>query len=199
MSAGRPFILGLTGSFGMGKSTVAKMFMRLGVPVHDADAVSRAVTKQGGAAEAELKKAFPKAFKDGVLDRKALGALVFSDEKARATLEGIIHPHVWRAEDRFLQKAKRNRKRIVVYDIPLMFETGAFRRVDAVLVVSAPAFVQAQRAKARGVDDAKFKAILASQLADGDKRARADFVINTGQRRGVTFRAVKHLVAQLLN
>lgn len=197
MKRHHPFILGLTGSVGMGKSTVARMFRRLGVPVHDADAVSRLVTRPGGAAEADLKKAFPKAYKNGVLDRKALAAQIFGDEAARRTLEAIIHPYVWAAETDFLNKAKRHRHKLVVYDIPLLYETGAQKRVDAVLVVSAPPFVQRLRVRARGIDEATFQAILKSQMADGDKRARADFVINTGQRPGATFRAVQQLTAYL--
>lgn len=191
-------VLGLTGSLGMGKSTVARMFKRLHVPVHDADAVSRAVTAPGGAAIPAIRAAFPDCFDAaGLLDRKKLGVTIFADKAAKAKLEAIIHPHVWAAEKRALRLACKRGQRLVVFDIPLLFETGAVQRVDAVLVVSAPHFVQRARARKRGIDDAQFARILATQVPDGDKRRMADFVIPTGAGKHVTFRAIKRLVAQL--
>ena len=189
-------VLGLTGSIGMGKSTVAAMFRRLRVPVFDADAAVHALQAPGGAALPGIAAAFPGTVIDGRLDRGALGSRVFGDSAALGRLEAIIHPLVAAQRARFL---RRHRFRpLVVLDIPLLFERGGAGAVDLVAVVSAPARVQRTRVLARpGMTPAKFAAILAQQLPDADKRARADVVIPTGCSRTQTWRAVHALVACL--
>lgn len=174
-------VFGLTGSIGMGKSTAARQLRRLGLPVHDADAAVHRLMAKGGAAVPAIAAAFPMAVRNGVVDRKALGARVFHDRPALRRLEGILHPLVRREERRFLARARRQRRRAVVLDIPLLFETGGVRRCDAVLVVSAPSFVQARRVLARpGMTPERLHAIRASQMPDHQKRRRADAVIPTG-------------------
>lgn len=175
-------VLGLTGSIGMGKSTAARMLRRLGVPVHDADATVHRLMAKGGAAVAPIAAAFPDAVKDGAVDRAALGAIVFNDKAALRRLEAIVHPLVRDAERRFLQRSRRQRRSVVVLDIPLLFETGGERRCDYVAVVSAPAFLQAQRVLRRpGMTPERLAAIRRTQLPDAQKRRRADAVIPTGR------------------
>lgn len=189
-------VLGLTGSIGMGKSTVAAMFRRLGVPVFDADAEVRALQRPGGAALAAIGAAFPGTVDAAGLDRAKLGAAVFGDPAKLRMLEGIVHPLVGARQAWFL---RRHRTRpLVVLDIPLLFEKGGFEQVDAVAVVSAPAAVQRARVLRRtGMSAAKFEAILASQTPDAQKRARADIVIPTGGSKLATWRAVKAVAACL--
>jgi len=189
----RPFVLGLTGSIGMGKSTAAVMFARLRVPVFDADAAVRALQGPGGAALAAIEAAFPGVTGSAGLDRSALGARVFGDVEALRNLEAIMHPLVAAARARFLDRHRF--ARMVVLDVPLLFETGGDAACDAVAVVSAPAQVQRARVLARpGMHAAKLDAILAQQMPDAEKRARADFVLPTGRGRAVTRRAVRALV-----
>jgi dephospho-CoA kinase len=193
------FVLGLTGSIGMGKSTVAAMFRRLGVPVHDADAVAHTLLGPGGAAVDAVASAF-----DGVvagvgasarIDRKALGALVFDDAAALTRLEAILHPMVRAREGEFLRRQTRRGSRLVVLDVPLLYETGGERRCDAVAVVSAPDFVQAARVLARpGMTRERLAQILARQMPDTQKRRRADFVLPTGLGKATTLRAVAAVV-----
>jgi dephospho-CoA kinase len=174
------FILGLTGSLGMGKSTTAMMFAEEGVPVHDADAAVH-ILYEGEAAKV-IEEAFPGTTHGGKVDREKLGKRVLGDEAAMRKLEQIVHPLVRQAEERFLAAAERSGAKVAVLDIPLLFETGAQTRCDAVAVVSAPAEVQCARAFERpGMTEQKFQTILAKQLPDADKRARADFVVDTGQ------------------
>jgi dephospho-CoA kinase len=174
------FILGLTGSLGMGKSTTATMFAEEGVPVHDADAVVHRL--YAGEAMPLIEAAFPGTTAGGKVDRDKLGQCVLGDEAAISKLEQIVHPLVRQAEERFLAEAERGGAKVAVLDIPLLFETGAEIRCDAVAVVSAPAEVQRARAFERpGMTEAKFQAILANQMPDADKRARADFVVDSGQ------------------
>jgi dephospho-CoA kinase len=174
------FILGLTGSLGMGKSTTATMFAEEGVPVHDADAVVHRLYE--GEAMPLIEAAFPGTTAGGKVDRDKLGQCVLGDEAAISKLEQIVHPLVRQAEERFLAEAERGGAKVAVLDIPLLFETGAEIRCDAVAVVSAPAEVQRARAFERpGMTEAKFQAILANQMPDADKRARADFVVDSGQ------------------
>lgn len=190
--AGRPLILGLTGSIGMGKSAVARMFRRLGVPVFDADAAVRAVQGPGGRALAAIEAAFPGTTGPEGVDRRALGAAVFGRPEALRRLERIVHPEVGRLQAAFL-RANRGR-RLVVVDVPLLLEGGGWRQVDLVVVVSAPARVQRARVLARpGMTPAKFAAVLAHQMPDAEKRRRADVVIETGRGRLLTFRMVKRL------
>jgi dephospho-CoA kinase len=193
-------ILGLTGSLGMGKSTAAGMFRRLGVPVHDSDAAVHRLLGRRGAAVAAVAAAFPGVTRaDGAVDRPALGARVFGDGAALKRLERILHPLVRRSQQRFLAAARARRAPLVVLDVPLLFETGGERRCDAVAVVSAPAFLQRRRVLARpGMSEERFRSVLAKQMPDWEKRRRADFVLPSGLGRAVTFRRIKRLVAGLL-
>lgn len=184
------WILGLTGSIGMGKSATARMFRALGVPVHDADAAVHALYR--GAAVAPVEAAFPGVARDGAIDRAALGARVLGDPEAMARLEAIVHPLVHAEEQAFLARARASGARLVVLDIPLLFETGGVGRTHAVAVVSAPKGVQRARVLARqGMTEDKFETILAKQMPDAEKRRRAHFVIDTG--RG--FSSAAHQVA----
>jgi dephospho-CoA kinase len=174
------FVLGLTGSLGMGKSTTAAMFAEEGVPVHDADAAVHRL--YDGDAAPLIEAAFPGTTHGGKVDRGKLGRRVLGDDAAMRRLEQIVHPLVRKAEERFLAEAERKGASVAVLDIPLLFETGAEVRCDAVAVVSAPSDVQRARAFARpDMSEHKFQAILAKQMPDADKRTRADFVVDTGQ------------------
>lgn len=175
------FVLGLTGSIGMGKSAAARMFRRLGVPVYDADAVVHRLLARGGAAVAQIEAAFPGVVKNGAVDRQALGARVFGRPDELRKLERIVHPLVAQAQRKFLARAARQRRPLVVLDVPLLFETGGEARTDAVAVVSAPARLQRARVLARpGMTEEKFAAVLRQQVPDALKRQRADFVIPSG-------------------
>lgn len=189
-------ILGLTGSIGMGKSTVAAMFDAEGVPVFDADAEARAMQGRGGALVEAIEEAFPGSTgPDGVL-RDELGARVFGDAKALARLEAIVHPAVAERRAAFLREHAD--APLVLFDIPLLFEKGGFEQVDRVIVVSAPPEEQRCRVLARpGMTEAKFAAILALQTPDADKRARADHVIDTGVPLAETERQVRALIERL--
>ncbi len=192
-------VIGLTGSIGMGKSTTAAMLRRLGLPVHDADAVVHGLTAPGGPALAAIAARFPGVVADGVLDRAALGARVFGDRAALKDLEVILHPLVRAAERRFLQRARRMRKPAVVLDIPLLYETGGDARCDAVWVASAGPTIQAQRVLRRpGMTRDRLKAIRARQTADAVKRRRADAVIPTGLGRRAAWNAVVRTLHKLL-
>jgi dephospho-CoA kinase len=192
-------ILGLTGSIGMGKSTAAAMLRRLGVPVFDADAMVHGLLAPGGGAVAAVARAFPGVRDEaGGIDRLRLGQRVFGDPAARRRLEMILHPPVRRAEGRFVSAARRRRERLIVLDIPLLFETGGDRRCDAVLVVSAPARLQRERVLRRpGMTESRLAGILRAQLPDREKRRRADFVVLTALGRGGTYRHLKAIVTAL--
>lgn len=191
-------VLGLTGSIGMGKSTAARMMRRLNVPCHDADATVHRLMEPGGAAVPEIMAAFPEAVRDGRVDRQALGGRVFGDDTALRRLEGILHPRVRAAEETFLRRHALNRRRLVVLDIPLLFETGADRRCDAVLLVTAPAFLQAQRVLRRpGMTPRRLAQIRAKQMVEPEKRRRADIVVNTGLGMAPAYRRVRTLVRRL--
>jgi dephospho-CoA kinase len=186
-------ILGLTGSIGMGKSATAAMFRELGVPVHDSDAAVHAL--YAGRAAPLVEAAFPGTTRDGVVDRAALGARVIGDRAQMARLEAIVHPLVRAEEAAFLDAARARGARLVVLDIPLLFETGGDGRVDAVAVVSAPPEVQAARVLARpGMTVEKFQAILAKQTPDAEKRRRAHVVIDTSRGFDAARRQVRDLV-----
>lgn len=188
-------ILGLTGSIGMGKTTAANMLRRLGVPVHDADATVHRLLGRGGAAVPLVEAAFPGVVRDGAVDRAVLGRRVFEDPEALRRLEAILHPLVRRAERRFLARSAAARVPIVVLDIPLLFETGAERRCDATIVVTAPRFVQRARVLRRpGMTAARLAAIEARQMPDAEKRRRADFIVRTGRDRRATLRALTRIV-----
>jgi dephospho-CoA kinase len=174
------FILGLTGSVGMGKSATARLFSEEGVPVHDADAVVHRLYE--GEAVAAIGRAFPGTTAHGRVDRGKLAARVLGDPAALTQLEAIVHPLVRAAEDVLVHEAKARDEKLVVLDIPLLFETQGERRVDAVVVVSAPAETQRARVLARpGMTIEKLEAILAKQMPDTEKRRRADFVVDTSQ------------------
>jgi dephospho-CoA kinase len=174
------FILGLTGSLGMGKSTTARFFAEEGVPVHDADAVVHRLYE--GEAAAAIEAAFPGTIVGGKVDRTKLAARVLGDGAALARLEAIVHPLVQDAERRLIAEARSRGEEVAVLDIPLLFESGADRRVDAVVVVSAPPDVQRARVLERpGMTVEKLETILARQMPDAEKRARADFVVDTSQ------------------
>lgn len=173
-------VLGLTGSIGMGKSTVAKMFAEEGAPFLDADAAVHALYAPGGAAVAPVEAAFPGVMQGGAIDRTLLSARVVGNADAMRQLELIVHPLVRQAQLEFLQRNRDAGTRVVVLDIPLLFEGGGHKLVDKTVVVSAPAEVQRERVLARpGMSVEKFEAILARQMPDAEKRARADFVIDT--------------------
>lgn len=189
-------IIGLTGSIGMGKSTIAGMFRRLGVPVFDADAEVRRVQGPGGRALPAIESAFPGSTHAGGLHREALGAQVFNNPAGLKKLEAILHPLVGEAQSAFL--GAHRRKPAVVLDVPLLFEKGGWRRCHLTVVVSAPARVQRARVLARpGMTRAKFAGILKTQLPDAEKRALADVVIETGRGRRHSWLAVRQLVASL--
>ena len=191
-------IVGLTGSIGMGKSTAAKMLRQMGVPVYDADAAVHALQAPGGAALLPIEAAFPGVVKAGVLDRQALGARVFGNKEALRKLEAIVHPLVGRKQRAFLKRAALRGAGIVVLDIPLLFEGRGERRVDAVLVVSAPSFLQRRRVLARpGMTEEKFAGILRQQVPDSLKRRKASVVIPTGLGLAPTRDALERAVRRL--
>jgi dephospho-CoA kinase len=189
------FVLGLTGSLGMGKSTTAKFFAEEGIPLHDADAVVHQLYE--GDATPLIEAAFPGTTTGGKVDRDKLAKKVLGNAVAIKKLEAIIHPLVGRAEARFLQEAARKGAAVVVLDIPLLYETDAERRCDAVVVVSAPAEVQRTRAFERGMTEEKFEAILAKQMPDAEKRARADFVVDTSKGFDLARAQVREILARV--
>lgn len=175
-------VVGLTGSIGMGKSTTSAMFQAQGVPVYDSDAAVHALYASGGAAVAPVGAAFPGVVVDGAIDRVRLSAAVVGDPEALQKLEAIVHPLVGAHRIGFFEDAQAAGHDIVVLDVPLLYETGGDKKVHKVVVVSAPAEVQRARVLARPeMTQAKFEAILARQTPDAEKRARADFVIDTSQ------------------
>jgi len=189
--------IGLTGSIGMGKSTVAAMFERAGVPVFDADAAVHRLQGAGGRLVPAIEAAFPGSTGSAGVDRAVLGAAVLGDDAAMKRLEAIVHPAVGKERAAFL--AANAAAAVVVFDIPLLFETGGEGRVDLVVVVSAPADVQRARVLARpGMTEAKFAAILARQTPDAEKRARADVVIPTGGSLDETRAAVGAAIERAL-
>jgi len=190
------FVLGLTGSIGMGKSTTAKMFAAEGVPVQDADAVVHKLYE--GEATAAIEAAFPGTTKDGKVDRVVLGQRVLGDDAAIKKLEAIVHPLVAKARDRFLIEAERNGAAVAVLDIPLLFETGGDARCDAVAVVSAPSDTQRQRAFERaGMTEQKLAAIMAKQISDEEKRRRADFIVDTSNGFEAAHAQVRDILARI--
>ena len=192
----RPFVLGLTGSIGMGKSAVAAMFADAGVPVFDADAEVHALQGPGGALLPAIEAAFPGRTGPAGADRARLGEAVFGNAQALARLEAIVHPAVAAARARFLEAHAD--AQLVVFDIPLLFERTGRAGIDAVAVVSAPAAVQAARVLARpGMTLKKFAAILAAQMPDSEKRAKADYIIDTGTAQDATRVAVLALITGL--
>jgi dephospho-CoA kinase len=190
----RPFVIGLTGSIGMGKSTAAQMFEREGVPVFDADAEVHRLQARGGALVPAIEARFPGTTGPDGVDRQKLGALVLGNTHELAALEAIVHPAVARAQREFLM---RHRARdVVILDIPLLFERGGWRKVGAIAVVSAPAWVQTKRVMRRpGMTYAKLKAIRHLQVPDRVKRARADFIIETARPKRETHREIRRIAS----
>jgi dephospho-CoA kinase len=190
------FVLGLTGSIGMGKSATAAIFRRLGVPVHDADAAVHALYR--GAAAPLIEAAFPGTVTAGVVDRPALGRVVLGSPERLKQLESIVHPLVGAQEEAFLARAAVVRASVAVLDIPLLLETGAQGRCDAVLVVSAPGSVQEERVLARpDMTREKFEAIRLKQMPDGEKRRRAHFLVETGRGHAAAEAQVRDILKAL--
>ena len=190
------FVLGLTGSLGMGKSTTAGFFAELGVPVHDADAAVHRLYR----AEAVplIEAAFPGTIAHGEVDREKLAKRVLDDPAEVKKLEAIVHPLVRAAEEDFLAEAERKNAQVAVLDIPLLFETGRERDVDKIVVVSAPVDVQRRRVLARsGMTEEKFATILARQVPDPEKRARADFIVDSDHGLDYAQAQVRHIIDAL--
>jgi dephospho-CoA kinase len=186
------FIIGLTGSIAMGKTTTARLFAEERVPVHDADAAVHRLYE--GEAAAAIEAAFPGATKDGKVDRVVLGQKVLGDAPALKRLEAIVHPLVRQAETKFLNDAEVSGAKVVVLDIPLLFETDGDSRVDATVVVSAPHEMQRARVLERGVSLERLEALLARQMPDAEKRRRADFVVDSGQGIEHARTQVRHIL-----
>lgn len=197
-------VLGVTGSIGMGKSTVSKMLMDMGIPVHDADATVHKLLAAGGAGVAPVGAAFPDALKRDdagcdYIDRVALGKIVFADAAQKKTLEQILHPMVQADSATFKAEMQQKGHRLVVFDIPLLYETGGEKRVDAVLVVTAPADVQKARVMARpGMTEERFNHVLSQQIPDADKRARADYIVTTDISLDDTRDQLKKIVDKII-
>ena len=188
--------IALTGSIGMGKSAVAAMFERAGVPVFDADAEVRRLQSPEGALVGIIGERFPGTVRDGLLDRDALAKAVLDDREELAALERIVHPAVQQAREEFIRLHQG--KPLLLFEIPLLYETGGESGFDKVIVVSAPADVQRERVLSRpGMTEEKFAAILARQLPDTEKRRRADFVIETGTDLSTTEAQVRDILACL--
>ena len=190
--------VGLTGSIGMGKSTTTAMFSEAGCPVYDADAQVHRLYSPGGAAVAPVEAAFPGVSVDGAIDRARLSNRVLGDPEALKRLNAIVWPLVGAARADFIRQAQSAGAALAIFDIPLLYETGGEASVDVVVVVSAPADVQRQRVLARpGMTEPKFAAILAAQTPDAEKRARADFVVDTGAGLDAARARVAQIIAAL--
>lgn len=191
-------IIGLTGSIGMGKSTTAAMFREAGLPVYDADAEVHKAYDVGGAAVEPVGAAFPGVVKDGKVDREALRQRVLGNPEALKVLNGIVHPIVGRARARVFEEAEATGADMVIMDVPLIFETGGEKNMHKVIVVSAPADVQRERVLAReGMTPERLDAILAQQVPDAEKRARADYVVDTGRGLEAARAQVKAIIEDL--
>jgi dephospho-CoA kinase len=191
------FIIGLTGSIAMGKTTTARLFAEEGVPVHDADAAVHRLYE--GEAAGLIEAAFPGSTRNGRVDRAVLGKQVVGDPPALRRLEEIVHPLVRNAEKKFLRDAEIAGARVAVLDIPLLFETGGDSRVDATVVVSAPPEVQRARVLERGVSPERLDALLARQMPDAEKRRRADFVVDSAQGVEHARAQVRQILAAVAN
>jgi dephospho-CoA kinase len=191
-------IIGLTGSIGMGKSTTAAMFREAGIPIYDADAEVHKAYDVGGAAVGPVGEAFPGVVKDGKVDREALRQRVLGDPAALKVLNGIVHPIVGRARAAVFEEAQARGADMVILDVPLIFETGGEKNMHKVIVVSAPADMQRERVLAReGMTPERLDAILAQQLPDAEKRARADYVVDTGRGLEAARAQVAEIIADL--
>lgn len=188
--------LALTGSIGMGKSTVAEMFSRFGIPVFDADAVVRKLQSRGGALVKKIEERFPGTTGPEGVDRDALSKRVVGDPEELAALETIVHPAVHHERTRFI--VENGDAKALLFEIPLLFETGGAETFDKVIVVSAPVDVQRERVMSRaGMTEEKFAALLARQMRDDDKKAKADFVVDTGGDLSTTEAQVRDILACL--
>lgn len=188
-------VLGLTGSIGMGKSTAAKMFRRMGVPVHDSDKAVHEALLAKGAAYDVVAALFPSTKGREGIDRKKLGSIVFADKAALKRLEAVLHPAAQESQQKFTRAMQAKGKKIVVLEIPLLFETGAEERVDYTITVTSPPAIQKRRVLARkNMSEEKFKSILASQIPDAEKQALSDFVVDTGLGFARTYRQLKQIV-----
>lgn len=191
-------VVGLTGGIGMGKSTAAAAFRRARIPVFDADAAVHRMQARGGRAVSSIGQAFPGTVRDGAVDRVALRNAVLGKPHALARLEGILHPMVRREERAFVARARRAGRRAVVLDIPLLLETEGDRRVDSIVVVSAPRAVQMHRVRMRRrMSAADIAAVIARQMPDAEKRRRADVVVRTGLSRHHSWRTLSRLIREL--
>ena len=196
MPADRPFIIGLTGSIGMGKSTVAQMFVDEGVPMFDADAAVHELQGPGGDLVAEIEALFPGTTSSDGVDRQTLGAAVLGDEVALQKLERLIHPAVGKMRMAFLDRYRD--QPLILFDIPLLFEKGGAESVDHIVVVSADAAQQRERVLARsGMTEERFEQIKSLQMPDADKRQKADSVIDTSLPLAETRKQVQKLVQKL--
>ena len=193
-----PLMVGLTGSIGMGKSETAKLFARLGIPVYDADAAVARLYDVGGRAVHPLEEAFPGVVKDGRIDRDALSKRVIGNEAETRRLQSIVYPLMGAERQRFLDDARAKKADIIVFDIPLLFETGGHANMDAVVVCSAPSHVQRERVLTRpGMTPEKLDYLIARQMPDEEKRAKAHFVVVTDRGIEHAFEQVKMIVSEL--
>ncbi len=193
-------VIGLTGSIGMGKTTAANMLRTMGLPVHEADACVHALLGPGGKAVAEVAKAFPKAYdkKTNAMSRYQLGLIVFKDPQKRRLLESILHPHVRRAQSRFVRECRRKGFKMAVLDVPLLFEYGVAKKCDVTICVSAPYFLQKQRVLKRPhMTEERFKQRLANQIPSRKKERLADYVVKTGGGKACTFRQLRKIVRKI--
>ena len=193
-------VIGLTGSIGMGKTTVAGMFERLGCGVHCSDKASRLALSPDGGAFEEVALNFPESWdkKKHIIKRDALAEIIFKDEAKKTVLENIIHPAVRASQDDFILKQKLLGRKVVILDIPLLFETNAQNRMDYNVVVSAPYFIQARRVlKRSGMSEEKFVAILKTQIPDVQKRAMADFIVPTGLGMAYSYHHVRKIMKEI--
>lgn len=188
-------VIGLTGSIGMGKTTAARALVRMGLPVHDSDAAVHKLFAHGGAAVGPVGEMFPDAIRDGRVDRTTLGELVFNEPGALGRLEAIVHPLVRRESQAFLRRCAARRETLAVLDVPLLFEVKRESDCDLVILVTAPAFVQAQRVLRRpGMTGRRLAGIRSRQMRDAEKRRRADFIVQTGLGRRETLCVLSHIV-----
>ena len=191
-------ILGVTGSIAMGKSTVAAMLSSLNIPIHDADKTVHTLFNKNGEAYHQLVRTFPEAEGVDGIDRAKLGREVFGNPAKLKQLENLLHPLVRKTRDEFIKKQNRYGTKLIILDVPLLYETGGEKNCDKVLVVSAPFFIQRQRALSRhGMTQTKFSDILKRQLPDHEKRKRADFIVPTGLGKAYTYRVLRKLIIDL--
>ena len=191
-------IIGLTGSIAMGKTTTAQMFIKMHIPVYDADKTVHSLFQKGGEAVDEIACAFPSSVIKGAVDRTKLGAIVFNDADKLKILEKIVHPLVNLKRRQFLIKQRRQKSKMVVLDVPLFFETERTYKCDYIFVTSAPRFLQRQRALARrGMTIDKFKSILARQMPDHKKKKLAHFVIPTGLGKAYAYRILRQKISEI--